>query len=104
MGELVTPRTEAHRLLLAHVRGRPASILARRMKVPERTVRGWLEGRVPSWHYRAALAELLGIEWPLWFRPPSASEDGAMIAPNGGSDAGHVTGSVTASLEQCGGS
>ncbi len=86
------PRTEAHRLLLAHVRGRPASILARRMKVPERSVRGWLEGRVPTWRYRIALTELLGIEWPLWFRPPSACEDGTTSAPDGGSEAAHVTG------------
>jgi hypothetical protein len=88
----MVPPTEAHRLLLAHVRGRPASILARRMKAPERTVHGWLEGRVPSWHYRAALAKLLGIEWPLWFRPPSASEEVVSPAPDGGSDAGSVTG------------
>lgn len=88
----MAPRTEAHRLLFAHVRGRPASILARRMKAPERTVHGWLEGRVPSWHYRAVLAELLGIEWHLWFRPPSASEESFSPAPEGGSDAGSVTG------------
>lgn len=69
---LPEPRSEGHRLLLAHHARRPARLLARRLDTPERTVRAWLGGVTPRWHWRERLQAVLGIPELSWFEPPKA--------------------------------
>lgn len=70
--------SEGHRVLLEHMAGRSAAILARRVEAPERTVRGWLEGRVPTWRYRALLESLGLVASSLWRTPPRNSVGGSV--------------------------
>lgn len=73
--------TGGHALLVAWARGRPARILATLIGAPERTVRGWLAGRMPLWHYRDKLTRLAGIPWQAWQVPAEPSS----TAPPGNS-------------------
>jgi hypothetical protein len=84
---LPEPRSEGHRLLLAHHARRPAMLLARRLDTPERTVREWLRGVTPRWHWRERLQAVLGIPELSWFDPPQAPE-----TPPGNSVGGSVAG------------
>lgn len=81
------PRSEGHRLLLASYARRPARLLARRLDTPERTVRGWLGGVTPRWHWRERLQAVLGIPELSWFDPPQAPQ-----TPPGNSVGGSVAG------------
>lgn len=55
-----------HEALLAYAGRRSATSLAEEFDVPVRSVRGWLDGRVPIWRHRYKLRDLLGLGLLKW--------------------------------------